>query len=217
MQLHLTKFMLSREFFQIPKDNVARNELEMLFAKNDLHITRTPDYSELGQYPVLYVDLKVNESIHRLLCDADRERKDVTGGTMKAMLDGFKTQMADLTGELIDSGLLPEPDSNRLSNRHQTYLKDIMKFALPDEEWPAVGLKLTRMLHTVNNKKVIILIDEYDTPMSSALQNSYLEGVCSPQIKQGTDFTLYFTGQRLLPPFFLNATQGLCIYVLRAE
>jgi hypothetical protein len=210
--------MLSREFFQIPKDNVARNELEMLFAKNDLHITRTPDYSELGQYPVLYVDLKVNESIHRLLCDTDRERKDVTGTTMKAMLDGFKTQIAFLTRQLIERGLLPQPDShaadNKLSKLSQTYLKDIMKFGLPDAEWPAIGLQLTRMLHRVNKKKVIILIDEYDTPMSSALQNGYLREVCSPQIKQGPDLTLYFTGHRLLLPFFLNASQGQCIYVL---
>jgi len=213
--------MLSRDFFQIPEDDVARNELEKLFAENHLHITRTPEYNEFGQYPVLYVDLKVNESIHRLLCDADRKRKDVTGTTMKAMLDGFKTQIADLTGELIEGGLLPEPDShakvNKLSNMSQTYLKQIMGLNLPDAELSAVGLRLTRLLHTVNEKKVIILIDEYDTPMSSALQNSCLEGVCSPQIKQGPDFTLYFTGQRLLPPFFLNATQGRCIYVLRAE
>ena len=47
-------------------------------------------------------------------------------------------------------------------------------------EWTEALLQLTKIMFTLTGQKTIVLVDEYDTPMSEALAHGYLEQVTTP-------------------------------------
>ena len=117
----------------------------------DLYIEKTENFREQGQYPVVFLSLK-----------------DLKADNWESMVNYLKVLISNLC--LENRYLLKNLDSfdkalfeNYINkNAKIESLKDTLKF-------------LTRILYEKYNKKVIILIDEYDAPLVSAYHNKYYD------------------------------------------
>ena len=117
----------------------------------NLYIEKTENFREQGQYPVVFLSLK-----------------DLKADNWESMVNYLKVLISNLC--LENRYLLKNLDSfdkalfeNYINkNAKIESLKDTLKF-------------LTRILYEKYNKKVIILIDEYDAPLVSAYHNKYYE------------------------------------------
>ena len=120
---------------------------------NGLKISKAGEYymAHQGQYPVLSVSLK-----------------RLKGTTYEVMLNRMRELMSFIYGqhsELLDSPYLLKEEKNRFEailgdNATETHLE-------------ASLLNLTEYLYKHYKKKVIVLIDEYDTPIESGYFNGY--------------------------------------------
>jgi len=132
-------------FFDIKKAEENRK----LF--KNLYIEKTENFKEQGQYPVVFLSLK-----------------DLKADSWESMVSYLKVLISNLC--LENRYLLKNLDSfdkalfeNYINkNAKIESLKDTLKF-------------LTRILYEKYNKKVIILIDEYDAPLVSAYHNKYYD------------------------------------------
>ena len=132
-------------FFDIKKAKENRK----LF--KDLYIEKTENFKEQGQYPVVFLSLK-----------------DLKARTWEEMERGIKNLLQEVFSE--HKYLIKELDEFDLS-----ILKKII-----NKEVELEGLKsslkfLTKILYEKYNKKVVVLIDEYDAPLVSAYHNKYYE------------------------------------------
>ena len=132
-------------FFDIKKAQENRK----LF--KDLYIEKTENFKEQGQYPVIFLSLK-----------------DLKARTWEEMERGIKNLLQEVFSE--HKYLIKELDEFDLS-----ILKKII-----NKEVELEGLKsslkfLTKILYEKYNKKVVVLIDEYDAPLVSAYHNKYYE------------------------------------------
>ena len=117
----------------------------------NLYIEKTENFREQGQYPVVFLSLK-----------------DLKADNWESMVNYLKVLISNLC--LENRYLLENLDSfdkalfeNYINkNAKIESLKDTLKF-------------LTRILYEKYNKKVIILIDEYDAPLVSAYHNKYYD------------------------------------------
>jgi len=114
-----------------------------------LYIEKTESYKEQGQYPVIFLSLK-----------------DLKARTWKEMQEKIVVTLSDFFSEyqyILEE--LNENDTNKFKKvlREEANLSNlgtILKF-------------LTKILYEKYNKKVIVLIDEYDSPLVSAYLNGY--------------------------------------------
>ncbi len=119
----------------------------------DLYIEKTESFKEQGQYPVIFLSLK-----------------DLKATTWEEMQKDIKSTVARLFSEY--KYLLKDLDKFDtitfknviMKNIELENLKEILKF-------------LTKILYEKYSKKVVILIDEYDSPLVSAYTNGYYEKV----------------------------------------
>ena len=117
----------------------------------DLYIEKTENFKEQGQYPVIFLSLK-----------------DLKADNWEEMERGIKNLLQEVFSE--HKYLIKELDEFDLS-----ILKKII-----NKEVELEGLKsslkfLTKILYEKYNKKVVVLIDEYDAPLVSAYHNKYYE------------------------------------------
>ena len=117
----------------------------------NLYIEKTENFKEQGQYPVVFLSLK-----------------DLKADNWESMVNYLKVLISNLC--LENRYLLKNLDSfdkalfeNYINkNAKIESLKDTLKF-------------LTRILYEKYNKKVVVLIDEYDAPLVSAYHNKYYD------------------------------------------
>ena len=117
----------------------------------DLYIEKTESFKEQGQYPVIFLSLK-----------------DLKADNWEKMEIGIK----DLLQEVISEHkyLIKELDEFDLSLLKKIINKEVELEALKS------SLKfLTKILYEKYDKKVVVLIDEYDAPLVSAYHNKYYE------------------------------------------
>ena len=116
-----------------------------------LYIEKTESYKEQGQYPVIFLSLK-----------------DLKARTWEEMQEKIVVTLSDFFSEyqyILEE--LNENDTNKfkkvlIGEANLSNLGTILKF-------------LTKILYEKYNKKVIVLIDEYDSPLVSAYLNGYYE------------------------------------------
>ena len=117
----------------------------------DLYIEKTDSFKEQGQYPVIFLSLK-----------------DLKARTWEIMEKGIKSTVASLFSEYkyllkdLDKFDTITFENVIMKNIELENLKEILKF-------------LTKILYEKYNKKVIVLVDEYDSPLVSAYINGYYE------------------------------------------
>ena len=130
-------------FFDVEK----KEENGKLF--KDLYIEKTESFKEQGQYPVIFLSLK-----------------DLKAATWEIMEKDIKSTVASLFLEYEDLyyelGEFDKPLFKKIATKEEGIenLKEALKV-------------LVKILYKKYNKKVVILIDEYDSPLASAYINGY--------------------------------------------
>ena len=132
-------------FFDITK----ANENKKLF--KNLYIEKTESFKEQGQYPVIFLSLK-----------------DLKATTWKEMEKGIKSTVARLFLEYEDL-------YNELGEFDKPIFKKIATKDVELEDLKEALKILAKILYKKYNKKVIVLIDEYDSPLVSAYLKGYYE------------------------------------------
>ena len=132
---------------------------------SSLNISKDDDMMyDQGQHPVIYMDMK-----------------DCAKGSSDSVLSSMKSFLGDTFREheyLLESEQLSQDDKDILGK----YINRSSCEALTDEELHSSILFLSRLLCEHFDKKVIILIDEYDAPINKAymkLSNDEFEQVIS--------------------------------------
>ena len=117
----------------------------------NLYIEKTENFKEQGQYPVIFLSLK-----------------DLKARTWKEMERKIIITLSDFFSEY-------EYLLNELTGINFENLKNIIyKKASIDDLTTALKF-LTKILYEKYNKKVVVLVDEYDSPLVSAYINGYYE------------------------------------------
>ena len=132
-------------FFDIKE----RQENRKLF--KNLYIEKTDSFKEQGQYPVVFLSLK----------DLKATTWEEMGEKIVVTLSDFFSEHQYILEELNEN----DTDKFKKVLREEANLSNlgtILKF-------------LTKILYEKYNKKVVVLIDEYDSPLVSAYINGYYE------------------------------------------
>ena len=117
----------------------------------DLYIEKTESFREQGQYPVIFLSLKDLKATTW----EEMERKIII--TLSDFLSEYEYLLNELTGINFEN------------------LKNIVyKKASIDDLTTALKF-LTKILYEKYNKKIVVLVDEYDSPLVSAYINGYYE------------------------------------------
>ena len=117
----------------------------------ELYIEKTESFKEQGQHPVVFLSLK-----------------DLKATTWEIMEKDIKSTVASLFLEYealyYELGEFDKPLFKKIATKEVDIenLKEVLKF-------------LTKILYEKYNKKVVVLIDEYDSPLVSAYINGYYE------------------------------------------
>ena len=117
----------------------------------DLYIEKTEAFKEQGQYPVIFLSLK----------DLKALTWEQMEKAIKSAISGLFSEYKYLLNDLDKFDTLTF-ENILLKNTELEDLKEALKF-------------LTRILYEKYNKKVVVLIDEYDSPLVSAYINGYYE------------------------------------------
>ena len=117
----------------------------------DLYVEKTENFKEQGQYPVIFLSLK-----------------DLKADNWEEMERKIIVMLSDLFSEyeyLLD----------KLTGTNYQNFKDIAYKKVDLYDLGGTLKFLTRILYEKYNKKVVVLIDEYDAPLVSAYHNKYYE------------------------------------------
>ena len=117
----------------------------------DLYIEKTESFKEQGQYPVIFLSLKDLKAT-----TWEEMQKDIKS-TVARLFSEYKYLLKDL--DKFDTIIF---ENIIMKNVELEDLKEILKF-------------LTKILYEKYSKKVVILVDEYDSPLVSAYINGYYE------------------------------------------
>ena len=90
---------------------------------------------------------------------------------MQKLLQKFKTHVTYVAQELEASGTFNS--RGELARSEQKFLDNVLEKTLEDADWPTAPFRLTRLMHKLSKRKVIVLVDEYDTPTSYAVRHGY--------------------------------------------
>ena len=126
-----------------------REENKEIF--KDLYIEKTEAFKEQGQYPVIFLSLKDLKAL------TWEQMEKAIKSTISRLFSEYKYLLNDL--DKFDTLTF---ENILLKNTELEDLKEALKF-------------LTRILYEKYNKKVVVLIDEYDSPLVSAYINGYYE------------------------------------------
>ena len=119
----------------------------------DLYIEKTESFKEQGQYPVIFLSLKDLKAT-----TWEEMQKDIKS-TVARLFSEYKYLLKDL--DKFDTIIF---ENIIMKNIELEDLKEILKF-------------LTKILYEKYSKKVVILVDEYDSLLVSAYINGYYEKV----------------------------------------
>ena len=115
----------------------------------DLYIEKTESFKEQGQYPVIFLSLK-----------------DLKATTWEIMQEKIVVTLSDFFSEYYY--LLKELNENDTDK-----FKKVLREEANLSNLGTILKFLTKILYEKYNKKVVVLIDEYDSPLVSAYINGY--------------------------------------------
>lgn len=129
---------------------------------DSLYIEKSPVFAEQGKYPVIFISFK-----------------GLIGNTLEKLIDSLKVKISKLFAEYRD--LIEKLDKFDTA----LFEKMILREDISEAELSESLLTLTDILYRYYKKQVIVLIDEYDAPLTYAYGQGYY--------KEAVDFfkTLY--------------------------
>ena len=116
---------------------------------NGLYIENSPMMKEQGKYPVIFISMK-----------------GISGSNFEEALSKIKNKISTLYDEYKD--ILPSLDEFDSLKFKKYLIEQVDKSSLESSL-----LFLTKILYKYYNQKVIVLIDEYDSPIISAYEKRY--------------------------------------------
>ena len=116
---------------------------------NGLYIENSPMMKEQGKYPVIFISLK-----------------GISGSNFEEALSKIRNKISTLYDEYKD--ILPSLDEFDSLKFKKYLIEQVDKSSLESSL-----LFLTKILYKYYNQKVIVLIDEYDSPIISAYEKRY--------------------------------------------
>ena len=116
---------------------------------NGLYIENSPMMKEQGKYPVIFISMK-----------------GISGSNFEEALRKIKNKISTLYDEYKD--ILPSLDEFDSLKFKKYLIEQVDKSSLESSL-----LFLTKILYKYYNQKVIVLIDEYDSPIISAYEKRY--------------------------------------------
>ena len=117
---------------------------------NDLYISKTKEMEYQGQHPVIFISMRSTEA----------ENWDKSFFNIRRLIFDLYREFAYLREQLEDYDL---EEYNQILKKEENI------------DWENSIKNLSRYLYEYYGKKVVILIDEYDTPITSAWSNGYYE------------------------------------------
>ena len=117
---------------------------------DSLYIKKSPVFVEQGKYPVIFISLK-----------------GLIGDTLEKLIDSLKIKISKLFAEYRD--LIEELDKFDTA----LFEKMILREDISEAELSEALLTLTDILCRYYKKQVIVLIDEYDAPLTYAYGHGY--------------------------------------------
>ena len=116
-----------------------------------MHIEKSPVFSEQGKYPVIFISMK-----------------GLTASTWKEVLKEIRLKIKKLF-----------KDYREIASSLDKYdILDFEKYILENDKLEEADLKkslqyLTELLHNHYKEKVVLLIDEYDSPIITAYEKGF--------------------------------------------
>jgi hypothetical protein len=95
---------------------------------------------------------------------------------MDDLLEQFGDLVFEIARDMQNNGYFS--GSQELGEPYQTFLHDVLGRRLAKERLPRSLYNLTKGVAKLTKRTPIVLIDEYDTPISYAVQNGYFPDVC---------------------------------------
>lgn len=135
-------------------DQVHGQETRDLFS--GLNISKMPVMNEQGQYPVIFITFK-----------------DMKKDTFIGAIERYRTLMASLYDNYYY--LL---DSSSMMRHHKEKFLSILKKTSSEEDLELALYDLSSYLYRHHNKKVWVLMDEYDAPLLSSYDYHYYDQMC---------------------------------------
>ena len=153
----VTLFTRPRRFGKTLNMSMLRYFFDIKNAENnknlfkDLHIEKSPVFSEQGKYPVIFISMK-----------------GLTASTWKEVLKEIRLKIKKLF-----------KDYREIASSLDKYdILDFEKYILENDKLEEADLKkslqyLTELLHNHYKEKVVLLIDEYDSPIITAYEKGF--------------------------------------------
>ena len=166
----------ARDFLQRPtRPTEQPYSRDITKSKFDGTAIADPDHAELvdahfKKYPVLSIDFKVGLFVSALKRSADQSQ-DVRGATFEDLLASFDSMIASTVDQIINpfNGIV-DPTfidwCRRMSNSQTLQIQRDRALRM-----------ISSALQGLYNQAVVVLIDEYDSPMNSAIENGYAHRV----------------------------------------
>ena len=95
---------------------------------------------------------------------------------MDDLLEQFGELVSDIVWDMQNDGYFS--GCQDLGEVYQTFLHDLLGQWLAKKQLPRMLYNLTRVIAKLTKRRPIVLIDEYDTPTSYAVQNGYFPDIC---------------------------------------
>ena len=153
----VTLFTRPRRFGKTLNMSMLRYFFDIKNAENNknlfknLHIEKSPVFSEQGKYPVIFISMK-----------------GLTASTWKEVLKEIRLKIKKLF-----------KDYREIASSLDKYdILDFEKYILENDKLEEADLKkslqyLTELLHNHYKEKVVLLIDEYDSPIITAYEKGF--------------------------------------------
>ncbi len=153
-----------------------------------LNMSMLKCFFEIGGAPELFGGLKIMEE--RALCEKYMGQfpvisislKSVDGLKYDSAVAALKTVIGDEAGRfrfLRESPKLDEDDKNSYNQLVNVEAKGNSKYAMSDDALIDSLKTLSQLLEKHYDKKIILLIDEYDVPLDKAFQAGYYDEIVS--------------------------------------
>jgi hypothetical protein len=94
---------------------------------------------------------------------------------MDDLLQQFGELVCEIAQDMQNDGYFS--GSHELGEAYQTFLRNLLERRLAKEQFPRALYNLTKIVGKLTKRRPIVLIDEYDTPISYAVQHGYFPEV----------------------------------------
>jgi hypothetical protein len=156
---------------------------------------------------VIYIDLSVRRlfSIIQMTLRVNHDVQDVSGPTYSDLIEGFKDEVVTISENLQALGHFNNHSS--LSRSEVAFLDGVLNRTLPGRQWPGALARLCKIVQKLTRREVVLLVDEYNTPTSRAIQHGFLSEVRAlPSLTSSTFHS--FVGYGFLSACLLTLAQG---------